>query len=45
MATTLTIVGLGGSLARISRSRSAFEVALAGAGSAGADTQLLDVRS
>jgi FMN reductase len=40
----LTIVGLGGSLAQISRSRAALEVALAGAADAGAKTQLLDLR-
>jgi FMN reductase len=38
------IVGLGGSLARVSKSRSALELALAGAASAGAETQLLDIR-
>ena len=40
----LSIVGLGGSLARTSRSRSALLVALDGAASAGADTLLLDLR-
>jgi NAD(P)H-dependent FMN reductase len=40
----LTIVGLGGSLAEISRSRAALEVALEGAVSAGAETTLLDLR-
>ena len=40
----LSIVGLGGSLARSSRSRSALEVALEGAASAGAETFLLDLR-
>jgi FMN reductase len=40
----LSIVGLGGSLARVSRSRAALEVALEGAASAGARTQLLDLR-
>jgi FMN reductase len=44
MASMLTIVGLGGSLAARSRSRSALEVALAGASSAGAEIQLLDLR-
>jgi FMN reductase len=44
MATTLTIVGLGGSLASVSSSRSALQFALAGAASAGAETQLLDIR-
>jgi FMN reductase len=38
------IVGLGGSLARISRSRAALQRALAGAEAAGAETQLLDLR-
>ena len=38
------IVGLGGSLARISRSRSALLRAVEGAAGAGADTQLLDLR-
>jgi FMN reductase len=41
---TLTVVGLGGSLARVSRSRAALQVALAGAVEAGAETQLLDLR-
>jgi FMN reductase len=41
---TLTIVGLGGSLARVSRSRAALRTALEGAARAGADTQLLDLR-
>lgn len=40
----LSIVGLGGSLARSSRSRSALEVALEGAAGAGAETFLLDLR-
>jgi FMN reductase len=40
----LTIVGLGGSLARTSRSRAALRVALEGAADAGAGTQLLDLR-
>jgi FMN reductase len=44
MSRTLTIVGLGGSLARRSRSRAALEVALEGAASAGAETLLLDLR-
>jgi hypothetical protein len=43
MATTLTIVGLGGSVAEISRSRAALHVALEGAASAGAETELLDL--
>jgi FMN reductase len=38
------IVGLGGSLARVSRSRAALWVALAGAERAGAETTLLDLR-
>jgi FMN reductase len=41
---TLKIVGLGGSLAEISRSRAALRVALDGAASAGAETELLDLR-
>jgi FMN reductase len=40
---TLTIVGLGGSLAGRSRSRAALGVALEGAASAGAETLLLDL--
>jgi FMN reductase len=44
MINTLTIVGLGGSLARNSKSRAALETALEGAASAGAETQLLDIR-
>jgi len=44
MAEALTIVGLGGSLARISKSRAALQTALEGAASAGAETQLLDIR-
>ena len=44
MSRTLTIAGLGGSLAQISRSRAALEVALQGAAGAGAETVLLDVR-
>jgi FMN reductase len=44
MAQTLTIVGLGGSLARVSRSRAALQRALEGAASAGAETELLDIR-
>jgi FMN reductase len=38
------IAGLGGSIAEVSRSRAALEVALAGAEDAGAETQLLDLR-
>jgi FMN reductase len=41
---TLTIVGLGGSLASNSKSRAALQSALEGAAAAGADTRLLDVR-
>ena len=41
---TLTIVGLGGSLASSSRSRAALQTALEGAADAGAETQLLDLR-
>jgi FMN reductase len=41
---SLTIVGLGGSLARSSRSRAALRVALDGAAEAGAETTLLDLR-
>ncbi len=44
MAGTLTIVGLGGSLARVSRSHAALQLALEGAASAGAETTLLDLR-
>jgi FMN reductase len=42
--TPLKIVGLGGSLAKLSTSRSALRVALEGAASAGAETTLLDLR-
>src|SRR5262245_10246508 len=44
MSKGLTIVGLGGSLASISRSRAALQVALQGAFVAGAETTLLDLR-
>ena len=44
MAEKLTIVGLGGSLGRVSRSRAALVVALEGAASAGAETTFLDLR-
>jgi NADPH-dependent FMN reductase len=44
MTKTLTIVGLGGSLAKTSRSRAALQVALEGAAAAGAETTLLDLR-
>ena len=40
----LRIVGLGGSLARTSRSRAAVATALQGAADAGAETLLLDIR-
>ena len=40
----LTIVGLGGSLARESKSRAALQRALEGAAAAGAETRLLDLR-
>jgi FMN reductase len=40
----LTIAGLGGSLAKNSKSRAALQVALDGAASAGANTPLLDLR-
>jgi len=41
---SLRIVGLGGSLAKTSRSRAALSVALEGAADAGAETLLLDLR-
>jgi FMN reductase len=44
MAGKLKIVGLGGSLAEVSRSRAALRVALDGAAEAGAETELLDLR-
>lgn len=44
MAKQLTIVGLGGSMARSSKSRAALQTALQGAAAAGAETQLLDIR-
>jgi FMN reductase len=44
MAKTLTVVGLGGSLATTSKSRAALQVALEGAASSGAETTLLDLR-
>ena len=44
MTKRLTIVGLGGSLGKTSRSRAALQVALEGAASAGAETTLLDLR-
>jgi FMN reductase len=40
----LRIVGLGGSLAAVSRSRAALAMALEGAEAAGAETELLDLR-
>jgi FMN reductase len=45
MARTLTIVGLGGSLAKVSRSRAALSLSLEGAASAEAETTLLDLRA
>jgi FMN reductase len=44
MRDSLMIVGLGGSTARVSRSRAALVSALEGAASAGARTELLDIR-
>ena len=44
MTQTLTVVGLGGSLARASRSLAALRVALDGAAEAGASTRLLNLR-
>src|SRR5213593_1640350 len=44
MARTLTIVGLGGSMAGASKSRAALWTALEGASNAGAETRLLDIR-
>jgi FMN reductase len=44
MAGTLKIIGLGGSLAAVSRSRAALKVALEGAAAVGAETTLLDLR-
>ena len=44
MAKTVKIVGLGGSLATVSRSRAALQAALEGAERAGAETELLDIR-
>jgi FMN reductase len=44
VARTLTIVGLGGSLGAVSKSRAALQTALEGAANAGAETQLLDIR-
>jgi FMN reductase len=43
MPKTLTIVGLGGSIASNSRSLAALETALEGAASAGAQTELVDI--
>ena len=43
-ALPLRIVGLGGSLAKVSRSRAALRTALKGAADIGADTELLDLR-
>jgi len=44
MERMLSIVGLGGSTARVSMSLAALKLALEGAKSAGAETQLLDIR-
>ncbi len=44
MSGVVRIVGLGGSLAEVSRSRAALQAALEGAGAAGAETELLDLR-
>src|SRR5262249_24742336 len=44
LARARTIVGLGGSLAKLSRGRAALEVALAAAADAGAEPHLLDLR-
>ena len=44
VARPLTIAGLGGSLAQVSRSRAALQLALQGAAGAGAETTLLDLR-
>jgi FMN reductase len=44
VANRLTIVGLGGSLASVSRSRAALVAALEGVAAAGADVELLDLR-
>jgi FMN reductase len=44
MTKRLKIIGLGGSLAAISRSRAALATALEGAEEAGAETELLDIR-
>jgi NAD(P)H-dependent FMN reductase len=43
--TEMTIVGLGGSLRQVSRSRAALEVALDGAAVAGAGVELLDLHA
>ena len=44
MTPKLTIVGLGGSLGKVSRSRAALATALEGAKEAGAEIELLDLR-
>jgi FMN reductase len=44
MREPVRIVGLGGSLAEVSRSRAALATALEGAAAAGAETELLDLR-
>jgi NAD(P)H-dependent FMN reductase len=45
MTKSISIVGLGGSLAKTSKSRAALQVALEGAASARAETTLLDLRA
>ncbi|HZP61882.1 MAG TPA: NADPH-dependent FMN reductase [Terriglobales bacterium] len=44
MKSQLTVVGLGGSLAKLSTSLAALRIALEGAAEAGAQTELLDIR-
>jgi NAD(P)H-dependent FMN reductase len=44
MSKTLTVVGLGGSMAKISRSRAALRLALDGVADAGVNVELLDIR-
>ena len=43
MTKTLTIVGLGGSMAKVSRSRAALTLALHEVANAGANVELLDI--
>ncbi|HXJ64271.1 MAG TPA: NADPH-dependent FMN reductase [Actinomycetota bacterium] len=45
MGGRLVVVGLGGSVAKVSRSRAALAAALGGAAGAGAETELLDLRA